>query len=68
MNDLFTLLWLILLIVGIAWILLLPTFIARLRRCKSLGFIFLVNILGVWIGIGWFIAMAWAIFGDSDKV
>ena len=66
MEDIFTLLSLIGLVFVIVSILILPTIIARLRRCRSIGLIFLVNILGVWIGIGWFVAMAWAIFGESE--
>ena len=52
MGDFFAIVLLSLFIVCLGIILLLPTVIAHLRRCQNIGLIFLVNILGVWIGIG----------------
>jgi len=67
MEDFITLIMLSLFVVSIIAVILLPTLIARFRRCQSIGLIFLVNILGIWIGIGWPIALIWSIIGQSDS-
>ena len=66
MEDFITLIMLSLFVVSIITVILLPTLIARFRRCQSVGLIFLVNILGVWIGIGWPIALIWSIIGEAE--
>lgn len=45
----------------------LPIIIALVRHSKSIVGIILLNILGGWTGIGWIIALVWAITGESKK-
>lgn len=66
MEDFVALILLSMLIVVVLALILLPTLIAKTRKCRNLGAIFLINILGVWIGIGWIVALIWSFTDDVE--
>lgn len=45
----------------------LPTFIASVRECKSDKGISKLNFFFGWTGIGWLLALLWAMFGEVKK-
>jgi len=44
----------------------LPTAMAFNRGCKALGGIFVVNLFLGWMLIGWVVALAWAVSGETE--
>ena len=46
----------------------LPYFIARNRGVANRGWLFVVNFLSDFTGLGWIICMVWAIFGETETM
>lgn len=58
----------ILMLIFLAFIFFLPTYIAVKKQHKNRGAIILINVfLGLFWGIGWLIALIWALVGDSSE-
>ncbi|WAX21900.1 superinfection immunity protein [Bdellovibrio bacteriovorus] len=45
----------------------LPVIIAVVRDCKNSPAIFILTMLAGWTGVGWFIALWWALFGKPER-
>lgn len=43
----------------------LPTIIANSRGVRSAGGVFVINLLLGWTFIGWVVALAWAVCGET---
>ena len=57
---------LLIIILGIV-IYFLPSFIAHYRKHKEFKLVFLVNLFLGFTGIGYWVALIWAILGDNKK-
>jgi hypothetical protein len=55
------------LIAGLAVLVFLPTIIAIKRDHGKKWLVALANVLTAWTGVGWVVALAWAIRGASSK-
>jgi len=60
-------LWSVILIVISLFIYFIPTIIASCRNAENTGWIFLVNLLFAGTGVGWVIALIWAIVSKKKK-
>ena len=47
------------------WLYLLPLWVAIFRRHKQAVAIFAITALTAWTGIGWLIALVWALIGST---
>lgn len=45
----------------------IPSFIAGIRKHKKSGAICALNLFLGWTGIGWVIALIWALIGNTEK-
>jgi hypothetical protein len=45
-----------------------PILVASIRHHRDTGAIAFVNLFFGWTGLGWIIAMAWSLTGNTDRV
>jgi hypothetical protein len=45
----------------------LPTIIASRRGLRNVGSIFVLNFFLGWMGIGWVVALVWAVSGTAER-
>jgi hypothetical protein len=63
MNDPVFIIAIVLGLAAVLAIYFLPTIVARAKKHPNRRAIFWVNLLLGWSGVGWFVAMLWAIVG-----